>query len=57
MNKECINKTHLYDYKVCTRVEKIDDEVFELEYIKCKRCGDIRVISVNTKPSINISYK
>ena len=51
MNKECINKTHLYDYKVNTRKEKIDEEVFEIEYITCKRCGDIRVISVNTKPS------
>ena len=57
MRKECINKTHIYDYKVCTRIEKIDDEVFELEYLKCKRCSEIRVISVNTKPIINNSLK
>ncbi len=57
MNKECINKTHLYDYKVCTRIEKIDDEVFELEYIKCKRCGEVRVISVNTKPTTSNTHK
>lgn len=57
MNKECINKTHLYDYKVCTRIEKIDNEVFELEYIKCKRCGEVRVISVNTKPAIDNNLK
>tara|TARA_Y100001958_G_C20906750_1_gene326553 strand:- start:5 stop:178 length:174 start_codon:yes stop_codon:yes gene_type:complete len=50
MKKECINKTHVYDYKILKRLEKIDDEEFELEYIKCKRCGDVWVISVNTNP-------
>ena len=57
MNKECINKTHDYDYKILKRLEKVDDEEFELEYIKCKRCGDIRVISVNTKPVIKDDLK
>ena len=57
MNKECINKTHDYDYKILKRLEKVDDEEFELEYIKCKRCGDIRVISVNTKPIIKDDLK
>ena len=50
MSKECINKTHLYDYTVKTRKEKLDENEVLLEYIECKRCGSIRVISINTKP-------
>ena len=57
MNKECINKTHIYDYKVQTRIEKIEDEEFELEYMKCKRCGDITIISVKTNPFNNNHLK